>query len=69
VDIAHYRDRPDYTTTLHYWDGKSETFKHCGKCLSIIPGETCEHCSGEAVKMHQQELAELESGVGQSGTE
>ena len=47
---ALYRNRPDYTTTIYYHNGTTETLKHCGRCMSIIPRKTCEHCAVQDVK-------------------
>lgn len=45
MNLSQYKDRPDYTTELRLHDGSVETIKHCGRCMSIIPRKTCEHCA------------------------
>lgn len=45
MNIASYRNRPDYTTVLRYHDGSTETLTHCGRCMSIIPRDVCIHCA------------------------
>jgi hypothetical protein len=40
-----YINKPDYTTELRLHDRTVEVLKHCGRCLSIIPRKTCDHCA------------------------
>lgn len=53
MDTAQYVNRPDYTTAITYHNGYVETFRHCGRCLSIIPKKVCQHCAVREEKAEQ----------------
>ncbi len=44
MNYDQYTNRPDWTSELRLHNGKVELIRHCGKCLSVIPGKTCKHC-------------------------
>lgn len=54
MSMSSYRHRPDYTTETKYHDGSREVFRHCGRCLSIIPGRTCQHCTVKEEKADER---------------
>lgn len=62
MDMSAYTNRPDWTTEVKYYNGTTEVLKHCGRCLSIIPREVCEHCDGTLEKARQAELETLKGG-------
>jgi len=57
MTTATYRDRPDWTSTITYHTGYVETFKHCGRCMAIIPRKTCDHCEKDAAKEAERKAA------------
>lgn len=62
MDVTQYTNRPDWATEIKYHNGTVEQFKHCGRCLAIIPRDVCEHCDGTMEKARRDELTKLEGG-------
>lgn len=62
MDVTQYTNRPDWATEIKYHNGTVEQFKHCGRCLAVIPREVCEHCNGQATEAVKAERHKLEGG-------
>ena len=62
-----YGNRPDYTTYITYYNGHTEAFLHCGRCMSIIPeGVRCGHCSVRQEKQAERFEAFIQSKKGET---